>query len=160
MLQLVTSRFTLRTLTKLDATTRYLKWFDDKMSKQYIAYSSTSVDELANYIESKNASTECLLLGIFHENEHIGNIKYEPISQVKNEATMGILIGEPQWRGRGVASEVITASASYLKNNHSIKTIILGVDSRNHSAIKSYEKLGFKTFDVREHGISMHWSSI
>lgn len=160
MIMLETARFTLRTLTKDDATTRYLSWFDDKMSKQYIAYSSTSIDELANYIEGKNASTECLLLGIFHENEHIGNIKYEPISQVKSEATMGILIGELQWRGKGVASEVITASANYLKNNHSIQTIILGVDSRNHPAIKSYEKLGFKTFEVKDQGIFMHWSLI
>ena len=160
MTLLKTARFNLRTLTKADATIRYLSWFNDKMSKQYIAYSSTSIDELSSYIESKNASTACLLLGIFHGNEHIGNIKYEPISYITGEATMGILIGDPQWRGKGVASEVITASASYLKKNHSTKVIILGVDTRNHSAIKSYEKLGFKTFKTKGQGIFMHWSLI
>ena len=39
----------------------------------------------------------------------------------------------------------------------SISEIILGVDANNIPAIKSYEKLGFRTFDKKDQGIYMRW---
>lgn len=153
-----TNRFTLRLLNDLDASERYLSWFEDKMSKQYIAYSSSSIRSLKDYINSKNTATDCILWGIFFKGEHIGNIKYEPIDLQSGQATMGILIGEPTWRGKGVAAEVIAATANCLKKQFSIGEIILGVDANNIPAIKSYEKLGFRTFDNKGQGIYMRWS--
>ena len=153
-----TNRFTLRLLNESDASERYLGWFEDKMSKQYIAYSSSSISSLREYINSKNTASDCILWGIFFEGNHIGNIKYEPIDQKSGQATMGILIGEPAWRGKGVAAEVITATARCLMEQLSISEIILGVDANNIPAIKSYEKLGFRTFDNKDQGIYMRWS--
>jgi len=34
---------------------------------------------------------------------------------------MGILIGDQSWWGKGVASEIITASAKYLKDKYFIE---------------------------------------
>ena len=76
--------------------------------------------------------------------EHIGNIKYEPIDIEEHQATMGILIGEENWRGRGVATEVINKSAIWLQENLTINKILLGVDVGNIGAIRAYEKSGFK----------------
>jgi RimJ/RimL family protein N-acetyltransferase len=56
---------------------------------------------------------------------------------------MGILIGEVDWQGKGVAGEVIKATASYLKSELKVTHINLGVSEQNTSAIKLYEKLGF-----------------
>ena len=43
--------------------------------------------------------------------QHIGNIKYEPIDFQAATATMGILTGANDWRGKGVGPEVIKGSA-------------------------------------------------
>ena len=53
-----------------------------------------------------------LFLGVFEKvtNKHIGNIKYDPIDSESKVAVMRILIGDPEWRGRGVAEEVLSAS--------------------------------------------------
>ena len=75
---------------------------------------------------------------------HIGNIKYEPIDFENKVAVMGILIGEKDWRGVGVASEVIKSSSEWLNKQYDINHIALGVDSKNIAAIKTYKKIGFK----------------
>ena len=75
-------RFVLSLLTEADATYRYLSWFDDSKAKEFISYKSSSLDELKNYIKAKNNDPAAILLGIFTDGEHIGNIKYEPIDLV------------------------------------------------------------------------------
>ena len=87
-----------------------------------------------------------LFFGIFsrESNEHIGNIKFEPINFHNKTAIMGILIGEEGWRGRGVTPEVIKSSSEWLNKKYDINHIALGVDSKNIAAIKAYEKIGFK----------------
>jgi len=57
---------------------------------------------------------------------------------------MGILIGEPAWRGKGVTAEVLTASAQWLKTHRHISEVVLGVSEENPAAIRAYEKVGFR----------------
>ena len=57
---------------------------------------------------------------------------------------MGILIGESFWRGKGAAKEVLDNTAKYLRSVVDIQKIYLGVARKNHSAIKAYQKTGFK----------------
>ena len=56
---------------------------------------------------------------------------------------MGILIGEAEWRGKGVATEVLLASAEWLCNNRNIQQIILSVSRSHTAAIRAYKKVGF-----------------
>lgn len=56
---------------------------------------------------------------------------------------MGLLIGDCEWRGKGVANEVINKTSSWIKRKLKIKVILLGVSQQNKSAIKAYQKAGF-----------------
>lgn len=160
-------RFILKTLTRNDVGNRYLSWINGSNKSQYIEYSNKYRDEseIYSYIDSKNKKNNVLFLGIFSKNtnEHIGNIKYEPIDVDNKTAVMGVLIGEKDWRGLGVASEVIKSSSKWLNKKYSINQIALGVNVKNVSAIKAYEKIGFKNkktpcIDVTHEGhISMLW---
>ena len=142
-----TNRFLLRTLLASDVNARYLGWINDPNKNQYILYSSRerSIEEIQNYVSKKIEDDSVMFLGIFlcESGEHIGNIKYEPIDFNISVATMGILVGEPNWRGKGVAGEVIKASSKFLKKTFGIKYINLGVSRNNLAAIRAYEKLGF-----------------
>ena len=141
-------RFFLRTLIEDDVNARYLEWINGSDKSQYINYTNQNrtVDEVSTFVTERVNSDTVLFLGIFvrESGEHIGNIKYEPIDFKKSYAIMGILIGEKNWRGRGVAAEVIKASSMWLHNKYGIKQIILGVDVGNIGAIRAYEKSGFK----------------
>ena len=140
-------RFFLRTLKESDVSADYLSWFEDDRVKAYISFASKArtKQELVEYVNIKNSSKTALLFGVFTKIElkHVGNIKYEPIELAKKTAEMGILIGDVNWRGRGVGPEVILGSSEWLRNSLGLNSITLGVRSDNSPAISAYKKLGF-----------------
>jgi Acetyltransferases, including N-acetylases of ribosomal proteins len=142
-----TDRFLLRSLIESDVDGHYLGWLNGPNKNQYIVYSSQerSIEEIQNYVSQRIDDDSVMFLGIFlrKSGKHIGNIKYEPIDYSNSVATMGILLGESTWRGKGVAGEVIKASAKFLKKTYGIKYINLGVSRNNIAAIRAYEKIGF-----------------
>jgi ribosomal-protein-alanine N-acetyltransferase len=118
----------------------------DKSSNQYIESVSSDWDMqiLIDYVAKINNSKNALLLGIFTriENQHIGNIKLEPII-FESHAYLGILVGETNWRGKKLGTEVISNVLDYCFIIMSLKEIRLGVDRDNVAALKLYLKLGF-----------------
>jgi ribosomal-protein-alanine N-acetyltransferase len=141
-----TTRFKLRRLTVADTSPRYLSWLSEGHVLRFIngATGDNQLEELKVYVSQREGREDILFLGIFtHMGEHIGNIKYEPVDFRLGAAVMGILIGESAWRGKGVAGEVIHASAMWLQKNRGISQIVLGVDRDNLAGIRAYEKLGF-----------------
>ena len=146
--EIVTPRFLLRPLAPDDATDRYSGWLDDAAAVRYIeaARRPHDVAQLKAYIAERTGRSDVLFLGIFTRSEggHIGNIKYEPVDEAEGYAVMGILIGEPEWRGRDAAGEVITASADWLAQNRGIREVVLGVQREHRSAISAYERIGFR----------------
>jgi [ribosomal protein S5]-alanine N-acetyltransferase len=154
-----TKRFQLKSLTTKDVTEKYLSWFSDsKEVLEYIAYAKTNVDinKLRQYVKEREDREDIVFLGIFTDSgQHIGNIKYEPINLKDKSATMGILIGDKEWRGKGVATEVIKDSGKYLKENYKIKYIDLGVNKDNIAAVSAYKKMKFKVIKKIDLGFMM-----
>jgi ribosomal-protein-alanine N-acetyltransferase len=150
-MEIITERFLLRPLIATDATERYLSWLTDSAIQQFIINAEQQkLSELASYIESKFNRADVLFLGIFDKqaNLHIGNIKFEPLDTIKGYATMGMLIGDTSWRGKGVAGEVLNATGKWLLENRSVKQMLLGVSVANTPAIKAYQKVGFVITDT------------
>ena len=154
-----TKRFQLKSLTTKDVTEKYLSWFSgSKEVVEYIAYAKTNADinKLRQYVKEREDREDVLFLGIFTDyGQHIGNIKYEPINLKNKSATMGILIGDKEWRGKGVAIEVIKDSSKYLKENYKIKYIDLGVNKDNIAAVSAYKKMKFKVVKKTDHSFMM-----
>ncbi|MEC7276629.1 MAG: GNAT family N-acetyltransferase [Bdellovibrionota bacterium] len=142
-----TERFYLRPLNQSDATERYLSWLAEEAKKEFIlsAASFQTIESIKSYIQKLEDSQDGILFGIFTpDDEHIGNIKYNSISKSSSSAVMGIMIGQEEWRGKGVASEVIIATSKSLRDEKGIESIILGVKTKNTAAIRAYEKIGFE----------------
>jgi RimJ/RimL family protein N-acetyltransferase len=154
-----TERFRLKTLTTKDVTEKYLSWFSESQKvAQYISFAQkkANMNDLIQYVKDRENRENILFLAIFTDcAQHIGNIKYEPINLEDESATMGILIGDKEWRGRGVASEVIKGSSEYLKENYGVKNIELGVDKNNTPAITAYKKMQFKVTKETDSGFKM-----
>ena len=143
-----TSRFVLRPLRPEDVSEAYSRWFDDPEVAPHIlaARDAHDLSSLRRYVGERAGRDDVLFLGIFTQNgaTHVGNIKYEPLNEHEGFAVMGILIGDSMWRGRGVAEEVIVASARWLQAHRGIQRILLGVDRHHRAAIAAYEKIGFR----------------
>jgi len=143
-----TERFLLRELTVGDVSLNYLNWLNDDEAKKWIAAAAVTkeLSDLRQYVLARIGRDDLLFLGIFDNTNgmHIGNVKYEPLDIVHGYAVMGMLIGKREWRGKGVAEEVIQHSAAWLRQTWGIREILLGVAKDNHAAIGAYEKAGFK----------------
>lgn len=155
LLNLKSERLEIRTLTPIDATPKYLSWFENKEIKAHIyaAKNEQTIDSIKAYIVKNLESNNSLLLGLFIKGDgHIGNIKYDSINKVTGAAEMGVMIGDENWRGKGITPEAILAVNNYLNRSHNITKIILGVEKGNYSALKTYERMGFRV--VSDHGDS------
>jgi|DEB0MinimDraft_12_1074336.scaffolds.fasta_scaffold09654_3 [ribosomal protein S5]-alanine N-acetyltransferase len=149
MVYIKTRRFVLKTLRRKNVTEKYLSWFSCYEVKKNICFAQKqlSIIDLIQFVMNRAGRKDILFLGIFTKiGDHIGNIKFEPISLKEKSATMGILIGEKDWRGKKVASEVIMASSEYLHKKYGIKYIYLGVNKDNVHAVSIYKKMNFKIF--------------
>ena len=96
MNKILGERIYLRKLTSKDASLDYCRWLNDAEVNKYLETRETTIEDLKQYIKEKNASKNCLFVGIFlkKSDKHIGNIKLEPIDFDKKIATVGILVGE------------------------------------------------------------------
>jgi [ribosomal protein S5]-alanine N-acetyltransferase len=145
-----TKRFLVRTLQPEDVTERYLAWFSDPEVARFIAAAKQrqTLETLRSFIAGQLANPASAFLGIFvgpHPRLHIGNIKFEPIDEVTASATVGVLIGEKTWRGKGVFAEVFAATAGLIHRERGARHFWLGVDDANQAALASYRKAGFVT---------------
>ena len=146
MSPILTERFLIRPLTIADATPRYLSWFAGDGAVNIVSAASVrELDDLRRYIAERLGRDDVWFVGIFDRASglHIGNLKYEPVNSALGYAILGIFIGDRASRGKGVAAEVIQATAQWLKQHRGIGQIVLGVLKTNAAAIRAYEKIGF-----------------
>jgi RimJ/RimL family protein N-acetyltransferase len=146
--EILTERFVLRVIhPETDLFQPYLSWMRNEKLSRFIqgVNKNTSLENLHRYVAEKNESPNSLLLGIFHRetSKHIGNLKLEPIV-FGVDATLGILIGEEAWRGKGVGFEVMSRVIAYSFDEFKLNRILLGVELNNLPAVRLYEKLGFR----------------
>ena len=139
-------RIYLRELKEEDASREYCNWLNDPMVNKYLETRSTSIKELKEYIEEKKENENCIFLGIFIKNtdKHIGNVKLEPIDWNDKKATLGILIGDKNYWGKGICTIATKLVTEYAFEKLGLKKIDLGVLSENKAAIVCYLKSGFK----------------
>jgi RimJ/RimL family protein N-acetyltransferase len=125
----------------------YLGWLRDTHANQFIesARENYTKQELLKYIIEKNSSDKALLLGIFENQTSalIGTIKLEPIDLKMKTGWVGILIGNPENRGKGYGYESLDILLSFCSSVLNLQNIYLGVSSNNLLALKLYKKLGF-----------------
>lgn len=132
-------------LTEDDATENYAHWLNDPEVNRWLETRNVTIPELKKYILEKRENPNAVLFGIFwNENgEHIGNIKLEPIDHEKKEATIGILVGEKEYWGKGAATEATNLATDYAFSVLKMRAVTLGVIPENKPALRVYEKCGF-----------------
>ncbi len=154
--EMVGDRVILRVLDDHDATIEYANWLNDPEVNKYLETRETTIAELKKYIQEKLQSPACLFFGIFSkmENTHIGNVKLEPIDFERKIGTVGILIGNKEYWGRGIATESIELLSRFAFDTLHLEKLTLGVIRENVAAIRAYEKCGFTTVSIEANAIN------
>jgi len=145
----VGTRVCLRTLERSDLNERYLGWLNDPEITRYLETGlfPTTLRDLEKYYEKVTSSREQVIFAIVDKKSghHIGNVKIGPIDWVNRGATLGILIGDKKFWGRGIGEEATRLAVEYGFYRLNLHRIDLGVFAEHQSAARCYEKVGFKT---------------
>jgi len=145
---LVTEGLTLRTLDAGHAGGPYLAWMNDPEIMAYTESRFAAHDRasLAAFIAAMNDSPANLLLGLFSRDDdaHIGNIKLGPVEAGHQRAWIGIVIGDRDRWGQGLAGQAIDAVANHGLENLGLRRVLAGIYADNQGSLKAFLKAGFR----------------
>ena len=75
--------------------------------------------------------------------KYIGGCGIQKVNWLARTATVGIMIGDKEYWGKGYGTDAMKVLMDFIFNNMNINKIKLAVFSFNKRAQKSYEKCGF-----------------
>ena len=137
----------LRHLQLSDVNRVYLNWLNDKQVMKGIVSSGYDLNNLKSYVNEKisNESTHFFAIILKSKDLHIGNIKLDFHDFKSNVSELGVLIGNKNYWGKGIAREACNLILDYGFKKLKLRKIFLAVFENNIPAINLYKSLGFKT---------------
>lgn len=147
MTVLRSDRIELRPLTATDVTGRYVGWLNDPGTNRYMGVGRvvSTLESVRDYVAAFEGRADRYLFAIAVRDtgEHIGNITLQDIDAVDLRGEIGLLVGEPEWRGRGVGSEAIAMVVSHAFDDLGLHKLTAGYVAGNDGSARAFAKNGF-----------------
>ena len=142
---LQTDRLILTPLNKTYISKEYVDWMNDPEVNKYMSSGGDyTIQKLSEYLDDVEKKPKYFWAIILKEsNKHIGNIKIDPINYKEQHGVYGIMIGDKNYWGMGIAREASLLVIDFCFNKLNLKRISLIFNRSNKSALKLYEKIGF-----------------
>jgi RimJ/RimL family protein N-acetyltransferase len=124
------------------------RWWDDPETMRFWAMPAAFLTDAAFDADLRGRFSRFDRAGYFMvvvDNRPIGRIDFEQLDETMRSAEVMILIGEPEERGKGHGTDAMIALLRYLFHQRGLHRVALTVIAWNDRAIRSYEKLGFRT---------------
>lgn len=147
---IVSGAVALKSLDVSAAKGPYLNWMQDLEVGRYLEsrFAKHTEQSLVGFIRVSNDAQNILLAGIFLDGRHVGNIKLN-ISRHHHRGEFGILIGDRDVWGRGVARQAISLLSDHAFNELGVVKLSAGCYGPNVGSIKAFEAAGFHVEAVR-----------
>jgi ribosomal-protein-alanine N-acetyltransferase len=152
-----TPRFYLERLSRQHLSQKYVDWMNDYQVNQFLEsggnYTLNMLKDFLIDVSNKDIYFWAIKDKL---DQHIGNIKIDPINFKHGWGEYGILIGDQSYWGKGVGFEVSRAVIDFcFEGNLNLRKINLGVRAENTAAIALYNKLGFEVEGVyKKHSVT------
>lgn len=138
----------LRTLTESDVNERYVSWMNDPEVTEFGVYNRfpTTREDIEKYVAGNNENDAVLFLAIedTESETHIGNIQLGPIEWGHRHAEVGVLVGETDYWGQGVATEAISLVTEHAFRKLNLYKLYADCHADNVGSKKAFEKAGFE----------------
>lgn len=136
---------------KKDDLTYIRKWVNDPKTTENLSglfvfpHTMNATEKFLNErLEDNSADYKGFIIAHIETEEYIGQIDLFDIDWVNRAATLGIIIGDDEDRGRGYGSEAIMLLEEFVFNRMNLNRLELGLREYNTNGYKCYLKCGFK----------------
>jgi RimJ/RimL family protein N-acetyltransferase len=140
-------RIFLRKITIADVSDNYLKWMNDYEIVKYtesrhIVHTKESLLDFVSTIN--NERNYCFAIIDIQTGTHIGNIKIGNIHPVYKYGEIGLIVGNKEYWGQGIATEAILLCVDFAFKELELHRLRAGMYELNIASKKSFEKAGFQ----------------
>ncbi len=132
-------------LKPTDVSLNYVSWLNNPVVNCYLEsrFSKHTQYSTQNFVESCLLDPATLFLGIrYLDRRHIGNIKIA-VNRDHKLGEVGILIGETDVWGKGIASKSISMIMEIAKTDLGLRKLTAGCYASNFGSQKAFLKAGF-----------------
>lgn len=129
----------------------FTQWLNDFETTDYIGRSGqiTTLNGEKRYLEENDNKGANFVIVTIEEDKMIGTVSLEEIDNLNGNATLGIFIGDKEYRSKGYGTEAIRLILDYGFNYMNLHNIKLDLMDFNERALKCYQKCGFKEYGRR-----------
>lgn len=136
-------------------TETYVRWLNDPAVNHFLEcrFSINTIGSARQFVESCLASPSTLLLGIRSvqlRGAHVGNIKIASINRHHGLGEVGILIGDRNEWGKGIASAAIKLIRKIARDELELRKLTAGCYASNRASQNAFLKAGFHIAGRRE----------
>ena len=130
---------------------QFTEWLNDFETTDYIGRSGilTTLNSEKKYLEENSLPEASFVIVKYDDNKMIGTVSLENINHIDRCATLGIFIGDKNFRSKGYGTEAIKLILEYGFKYLNLENIKLDLIEYNERALKCYKKCGFKEYGRR-----------
>jgi len=139
----VDADFEMRPFKEEDITSAYVDGLNDPEVRRFLTSSSHDLDSVTEFCRLNDGSDTDILLGIFHQDTHIGNIRLHDINWLEMSCYLGIAIFRKEYWGRNIATRMLKIAVEFCFNSLQISEIRAGINQRNIASKRIFENTGF-----------------
>ncbi len=145
---IVGEKIYLRGLERTDLEGEYFDWLNDREVTKFLdsGFFPNTMEKMEEYYSNIALSPNNLMLAIIDKesDKHIGNIKAGPINWVTGVASLGIMIGNKEFWGRGYGTEAIRLVLDYAFKSLNLHKVTAGIVANHQASIRAFQKAGFE----------------
>ena len=133
----------------------FAEWLNDFQVADYIGRSGMlmSKEGEKEFLESNNNPEATFSIIDLEKDKMVGTVGLENINHLNRCATLGIFIGDKDFRDKGYGTEAIKLVLEYGFKYLNLKNINLDLMEFNERAYRCYEKCGFKEYGRRRKSV-------
>lgn len=130
----------------------YYHWINDINVVRYIGrdelLTGISFEEAEQYVQQLWRNEHCIFLAVYHteSGKFVGTAKINFINERGRKhglADIGIMLGDRNFRGKGLATDILRAISVYAFENLLARKLTAGAMSPNEAVVRAFLRIGY-----------------
>lgn len=134
----------------------YLREYENiKMIGRQEYLLSMDKHSIAEYLKQLNDSVNDSFFGVCYDGKFIGTVKVGHIDWRIGTGDLGIMIGDKNYRGKGLSERICSIALDYAFNVLGLRRMSAGCYEDNIAMCKCFERIGFKKIGVERENVTL-----